>query len=663
MANALGRIPIVDVTPRLDEADLAPKAFVGEIVPFGGTVFREGHDEVGVALHLTSPSGTTTRYNMAPQGGGSDRWGVQVVITEAGTYSFRIEGYSDDYATWVHNAEIKVAAGIDVELMMQLGAELFARASVEKKRSAADRKTLAAAAKALTNTSVDALTRLYDATSADIAALLVDRPIASLSTLSARYPLRAERTLAGVASWYEFFPRSEGAVKNKDGSWQSGTFATATKRLAGVAAMGFDVLYMPPIHPIGTVNRKGPNNTLTPGPHDPGSPWAIGSSAGGHDAIHPDLGTMKDFDAFVKAANKLGIEIAMDLALQAAPDHPWAKDHPEWFTVLPDGTIAYAENPPKKYQDIYPINFDRDPEGIRAEVLRVVKLWISHGVKIFRVDNPHTKPVNFWQWLIEQVNAEHPDVIFLAEAFTRPAMMQTLAKIGFQQSYSYFTWRNTKAELTEFLQSVSSETADFMRPNLFVNTPDILTQYLQFGGRPAFVIRAAVAATAAPLWGVYAGFDLYESVARPGAEENIDSEKYEYKDRDWAGLEKSGDSLAPFITQLNAIRREHPALHQLRNIRFHTTDDDAILCFSKHLPAEFSPTGVADTIIVVVNTDPHATRETTVHLNMPELGLVWDDSFEAHELISDAVFDWQNNNYVRLDPYVSPVHIISVGTK
>lgn len=661
MATALGRIPIVDVTPRLNEPDLTPKTFVGEIVPFGATVFREGHDAVGVALHLTSPSGKTTRHAMVPLGEGNDRWGVNVQIGEAGPYVFRIEGYSDDYATWVHNAEIKVAAGIDVELMMSIGSELFTRASAEKKRPAADRKALATIATRLLETKVDALTRLYDATTANVDALLADRPIASLSTLSAKYRLRSERTLAGYGAWYEFFPRSEGAVKNKDGSWTSGTFATATKRLPAVAAMGFDVLYMPPIHPIGRINRKGPNNTLTPGPHDPGSPWAIGSTEGGHDAIHPDLGTMKDFDSFVAAAKKLNISVAMDLALQAAPDHPWAKDHPEWFTVLPDGTIAYAENPPKKYQDIYPINFDRDSAGIRAEVLRIVKLWISHGVTIFRVDNPHTKPVDFWQWLIETVNAEHPEVIFLAEAFTRPAMMQTLAKVGFQQSYSYFTWRNTKAELSEFLNSISHETADFMRPNLFVNTPDILTQYLQFGGRPAFAIRAAIASMAAPLWGVYAGFELYESIARPGAEENIDSEKYEYKQRDWAAAEKSGDSLAPFITKLNEIRRAHPALHQPRNVTVHNTDDDAILCFSKRVPAEFSPTGVADTIIVVVNTDPHAVRETTVHLNMPALGLEWDDTFEADELISGLTFEWTNNNYVRLDPCTTPVHIISIG--
>src|SRR5690606_25766298 len=350
--------------------------------------------------------------------------------------------------------------------------------------------------------------------------------------------------------------------------------------------MGFQVVYLPPIHPIGRAGRKGPDNTLGADPAvDPGSPWAIGAAEGGHDAIHPDLGNLADFRAFVRAAAAEGLEIALDLALQASPDHPWVTEHPEWFTTLPDGTIAYAENPPKKYQDIYPINFDHDPEGICAEVLRIVRHWIAQGVRIFRVDNPHTKPLWFWEWLIAAVTAEHPDVVFLAEAFTRPAPLQALAQAGFQQSYSYFTWRNTKAELEEFLGWVADDTADFMRPNLFVNTPDILTEYLQFGGRPAYKIRAAIAATSAPCYGVYAGYELFENVARPGSEENVDNEKYEYKLRDWAGAEARGDSLAPYLRRLNEIRAAHPALRQLRNWRAHWSDDDAILVYSKHLDA------------------------------------------------------------------------------
>ena len=346
--------------------------------------------------------------------------------------------------------------------------------------------------------------------------------------------------------------------------------------------MGFDVIYLPPIHPIGEVNRKGPNNTLDPGPDDPGSPWAIGSKDGGHDAIHPDLGTFDDFDAFVARADELGLEVALDLALQAAPDHPWVTSHPEWFTTRADGTIAYAENPPKKYQDIYPINFDNDPSGICREVLRIVRLWMSHGVRIFRVDNPHTKPVAFWEWLLAEVRATDPDVLFLAEAFTRPAMMRGLGAVGFHQSYTYFTWRNAKWEIEEYLRELSHETDHLMRPNFFVNTPDILHAYLQYGGPAAFKIRAALAATGSPSWGVYAGFELFEHVAvRPGSEEYLDSEKYQLRLRDWAAAEREGRTLAPYLTRLNEIRRAHPALQQLRNLTIHCSDDENILVFSQ----------------------------------------------------------------------------------
>jgi starch synthase (maltosyl-transferring) len=469
-----------------------------------------------------------------------------------------------------------------------------------------------------------------------------------------------ERERAGVGAWYEFFPRSEGARRLKDGTVKSGTFRTAAKRLPGVAAMGFEVLYLPPIHHIGTLNRKGPNNTLDAGPADPGSPWAIGSAAGGHDTVHPDLGGLADFRAFVRAARAEGLEVALDLALQAAPDHPWVAEHPEWFTTLPDGSIAYAENPPKKYQDIYPVNFDNDPAGIRAEVLRVVRHWVAQGVRIFRVDNPHTKPLQFWEWLIRTVNAENPDVVFLAEAFTRPAPLQSLASAGFQQSYTYFTWRNTKAELEEFLSQLAHETADFLRPNLFVNTPDILTEYLQYGGRPAYRIRAAIAATAAPTYGVYAGYELYENVARPGSEENIDNEKYEYKFRDWAGAVERGDSLAPFLTRLNEIRRAHPALRQLRNLSIHWSDDDAILVYAKHLDAAVSPDGRSDTVIVVVNTDPHSVRQTMVHLDTRVWGVEPGAPYEVEDLVTGATWTWSDHNFVMLDAFTEPVHILHV---
>jgi starch synthase (maltosyl-transferring) len=417
--------------------------------------------------------------------------------------------------------------------------------------------------------------------------------------------------------------------------------------------MGFDVVYLPPIHPIGEVNRKGPNNTLDPGPDDPGSPWAIGSKDGGHDAIHPDLGTFDDFDAFVARANEVGLEVAIDLALQAAPDHPWVTSHPEWFTTRADGTIAYAENPPKKYQDIYPINFDNDPTGICREVLRVVKLWMSHGVRIFRVDNPHTKPLAFWEWLLKEVRRTDPDVLFLSEAFTRPAMMHGLGAIGFHQSYTYFTWRNAKWELEEYLREVSHESDHLMRPNFFVNTPDILHAYLQYGGPAAFKIRAAVAACGSPSWGVYAGYELFEHVAvRPGSEEYLDSEKYQVRIRDWDAAERDGRTLAPYLTRLNEIRREHRALQLLRNVAIHWSDDENILVFSK--------SAGDDVVIVVVNVDPHAARETMVHLDMAALGLPEHESFVVHDEITGADWNWTAHNYVRLDPFHEPAHVLSV---
>jgi starch synthase (maltosyl-transferring) len=416
--------------------------------------------------------------------------------------------------------------------------------------------------------------------------------------------------------------------------------------------MGFDVLYLPPIHPIGTSFRKGPNNTLTPAPGDPGSPWAIGSEDGGHDAIHPELGTFEDFDLFVAKAREHGLEVALDLALQASPDHPWAKEHPEWFTVRADGTIAYAENPPKKYQDIYPINFDNDPEGIYAEVLRIVRLWVSHGIKVFRVDNPHTKPVAFWEWLIAEVKKTDPDVLFLAEAFTRPPMMHTLGKVGFTQSYTYFTWRNEKWELEEYGRELVAA-GGYMRPNFFVNTPDILPTMLQYGGPAAFSIRATLAATMSPAWGVYAGYELYENEAlRAGGEEYLNSEKFQLRPRDWAAAEREGRTLAPHLTRLNAIRRAHPALHYLRNLRFHHADSEQIIVYSK--------TAGDDTVIVVVNLDPHSVRDTVLTLDMPTLGLQWTDTFTVRDELSGAVFEWGQRPYVRLDPFSQPAHILTI---
>ena len=456
-----------------------------------------------------------------------------------------------------------------------------------------------------------------------------------------KYPIRADRERALSGAWYEFFPRSEGAVKNADGTITSGTFVSATKRLPAVASMGFDVLYLPPIHPIGVAHRKGPNNSLTAGPNDPGVPWAIGNSDGGHDAINPELGTMKDFENFVSAAKKAGLEIALDLALQTSPDHPWVKSNPQWFNKRADGTIAYAENPPKKYQDIYPINFDDDYEGIRDEVLRIIRLWVSKGVKIFRVDNPHTKPVHFWQDLLDIVRRESPEVIFLAEAFTAPAMMHALGKAGFHQSYTYFTWRTSKSELTEYGREVAQQTSAFFRPNFWVNTPDINPFHLQSGNPAMFALRAVLASTLTPSWGMYAGYEIYEH--RPfkeGGEEYLDSEKYEIKVRDWDGATKKGLTLAPFITQLNAIRKANPALQQLRNLVFHNTESEAIIAYSKREGKNL--------ILVVVNLDPSFAQGTIVHWDMNALGL--EGTFAVKDLLDGKSFDWSEHQFIQLDP-------------
>ncbi|MZG13444.1 alpha-1,4-glucan--maltose-1-phosphate maltosyltransferase, partial [Streptomyces sp. SID5914] len=480
----------------------------------------------------------------------------------------------------------------------------------------------------------------------EVDAVLARHPLRDLVTSSEPLPLLVERERALYGAWYEFFPRSEGTPTQPHG-----TFRTAARRLPAIAAMGFDVVYLPPIHPIGTTHRKGRNNTLTATRDDVGVPWAIGSPEGGHDSIHPALGTLDDFDHFVREAARHGLEIALDFALQCSPDHPWVHKHPDWFHHRPDGTIAHAENPPKKYQDIYPVAFDTDPDGLHTETVRILRHWMDHGVRIFRVDNPHTKPVAFWERVIADVNRTDPDVIFLAEAFTRPAMMHTLAQIGFQQSYTYFTWRNTKQELTDYLTELSGEAASYMRPNLFTNTPDILHAYLQHGGRPAFETRAVLAATLSPTWGIYSGYELCENTPlRDGSEEYLDSEKYQLTPRDWTRAAREGTTIAPLITRLNTIRRAHPALHRLRNLRFHHTDNDAIVAYSKREGS--------DVVLVVANLDPHRTQEATISLDMPQLGLDWHDSVPVHDELTDETYHWGRTNYVRLEPGRAPAHVL-----
>ncbi|MGW7328963.1 maltotransferase domain-containing protein [Streptomyces sp. NPDC054840] len=649
----IGRIPVLDIRPSVDCGARPAKAVVDEVFEISATVFREGHDAVAAHLVLRDPGGRlrppVPLRELAP---GTDRWGAKVSVEAEGRWTYTVEAWSDPVATWRAHAAIKIPAGIDTGLMLLEGAELYERAGARiPKRDG--REAVLAAAGTMRDEDLPAAERYEAALDPAVDAAFARRPYRELVTASKPLPLLVERKRALFSSWYEMFPRSEGAVLEPGEAPVSGTFRTAAERLPAIAAMGFDVVYLPPIHPIGSTYRKGPNNTLSAGSWDPGVPWAIGSTEGGHDAVHPELGTIEDFGAFVGRARELGMEIALDFALQCSPDHPWVEKHPEWFRHRADGTIAYAENPPKKYQDIYPIHFDTDMAGIVAETCRILRHWMDHGVRIFRVDNPHTKPVVFWQKVIGDINKSDPDVIFLAEAFTRPAMMRALASVGFQQSYTYFTWRNTKAELTEYLTELAdTPSASVMRPNFFVNTPDILHEYLQHGGRPAFEVRAVLAATLSPAWGVYAGYELCENTpVREGSEEYLHSEKYEFRPRDWAAADRTGDTIAPLITSLNRLRRRNPALQQLRDIHFHSTDNEQVIAYSKHAGG--------NSVLVVVNLDPHHTQEATVSLDMPVLGLDWHGSLAVRDELTGETYHWGRANYVRLEPGRTPAHVLA----
>jgi starch synthase (maltosyl-transferring) len=678
-----GRIEIDDVAPVVSGGRFPAKAVVGEVVPVRATVWREGHDAVAATLVVRyhgraypklgeEPDGRPTAVAPVPieavvhpaprvkpqhipmsSGRKPDVFQGQFSPDSVGLWTFRVDGWGDPITTWQRNVTAKLDAGQgEVELNNDLlvGARLLERAATGLPRKLRDPLIEAAAA---LRTPGDPFTRAGVALGPEVADLLAQYPLRELITRGEQYGVWVDRPLARFGGWYELFPRSTGGW-DKKGNPIHGTFATAAKALPRIAKMGFDVVYLPPIHPIGKVHRKGSNNTVTATPHDVGSPWAIGSDEGGHDAVHPELGTIDDFDDFVAAVRDQGMEVALDLALQCAPDHPWAKQHPEWFTVLPDGTIAYAENPPKKYQDIYPLNFDNDPAGLYDEVLRVVRFWMDHGVKIFRVDNPHTKPPNFWAWLIGEVKNIDPDVLFLSEAFTRPARLYGLAKLGFTQSYSYFTWRTAKRELTEFGEQIA-EHADYARPNLFVNTPDILHESLQHGGPGMFAIRAVLAATMSPAWGVYSGYELFEHRAvREGSEEYLNSEKYELRPRDFEAALADGESLEPLISRLNEIRRLHPALRELRTIKFHHIDNDALLAYSKFDPV------TGDTVLVVVTLNAFGAEEGTLWLDMSALGMEPYDRFWVRDEITGEEYQWGQANYVRLDPAKAIAHVLNM---
>ncbi|MCG0284992.1 alpha-1,4-glucan--maltose-1-phosphate maltosyltransferase [Streptomyces sp. PSAA01] len=651
----IGRIPILDIRPLIDCGRRPAKAVVDETFEVSATVFREGHDAVNANVVLRDPSGRsgpwTPMRELAP---GTDRWGAEVTPGAPGRWTYTVEAWSDPIATWRHHARIKIPAGIDTDLVLEEGARLHERAATGVPKNDG-REAVLAAVDGLRDERRPVADRLAAALAPDVTAALDRHPLRELVTSSRPMPLQVDRERALFGSWYELFPRSEGARVTEGRRPVSGTLRTAAERLPALAAAGFDVVYLPPIHPIGTAFRKGPNNTLSAGPFDVGSPWAIGSADGGHDAIHPDLGTLEDFDHFVARARELRMEVALDFALQCSPDHPWVTEHPEWFHQRADGTVAYAENPPKKYQDIYPIAFDRDFHGLVRETERVLRFWMAHGVRIFRVDNPHTKPVVFWEKVLGDIHRTHPDVLFLAEAFTRPAMMNTLGAVGFHQSYTYFTWRNTKQELTDYLTELAGDAAAWMRPNFFVNTPDILHAHLQEGGRPAFEARAVLAATLSPTWGVYAGYELCENTpVRAGSEEYLNSEKYQLRPRDWAAAEREGRTITPLIARLNRLRRRHPALRRLRNLRFHHADNDSVIVYSKR---------AGDSCVVtVVNLDPHHTQEATVSLNMPELGLEWHESVPVRDELTGETYHWGRDNYVRLEPGrgVAPAHVLSL---
>jgi len=644
--EGIDRVIIEGVAPEIDGGRFPVKRIRGESLAVEADIFVDGHDEISAVLLFRREQDKEWREApMAPLI--NDRWRGVFVASELGRYVYTLSAWINRFKSWRRDLRKKAEAGAHTDLDMQTGALLVEEAS--KRASGADAKKLAEWAKNLSAKNQTLATKLVQALSDELDALIDHYPDRNGAT---RYDKElvvvVDREKARFSSWYELFPRSSAA---KPGA--HGTFKDCEPLLSYVAEMGFDVLYLPPIHPIGRTHRKGKNNAVTAGANDPGSPWAIGAEEGGHKAIHPALGMVEDFKRFAKKAESLGLEIALDLAYQCSPDHPYVKDHPQWFRWRPDGTVQYAENPPKKYEDIYPLDFSSEQwHELWRELRSVVQYWIDQGVHIFRVDNPHTKPLPFWEWLINDVKKDYPEVIFLSEAFTRPKLMYNLAKLGFSQSYTYFTWRNTKSELTQYFKELTeTDVREYFRPNLWPNTPDILSEYLQFGGRPGFMTRLVLAATLGASYGIYGpAFELLEALPRePGSEEYLDSEKYEIKqwNRDRA------DSLKEFIARVNRIRRENPALQSDRGLRFHETDNEQIICYTKQSE------DLDDVIAAVVNLDPHHVQSGWVKIPVETLELGPQDAYQAHDLLTGARFLWQGpRNYVELNPQAVPAHIL-----
>ena len=634
--RALPRLVITGIAPAVDGGRHAVKRLDGDELRISADIFKDGHDELA-AQACVRPPGERHPWTV-PLGYSfdDDRWYATVRLDRIGDWWFTVEAWVDRFATWRCELETKVGAGLEVGSELLEGADLVR--SAEPHARGEDHDRLAGFALLLGDPAADATARVGAALSAELRGLMSTYGERwGLAAAPGDYPVRVDRRRAGFAAWYEFFPRSATADPERHG-----TFADAARALPRIAELGFDVVYLPPIHPIGRAHRKGPNNSLVAGPGDPGSPWAIGNEHGGHTAVNPELGTLRDFRRFVAAAHELGLEVALDYALQCSPDHPWVREHPEWFFIRPDGSIKYAENPPKKYEDIYPINFWCDDREALWDACRdVLRFWAAQGVRTFRVDNPHTKPYAFWEWAIADVQREYPDAVFLAEAFTRPKRMQELARLGFTQSYTYFTWRNEAAELEAYLTELAAPPmVDIFRGNFFVNTPDILHEYLQTGGAPAFRIRLLLAGTLSPLYGIYSGFELFESVPlREGSEEYLNSEKYQIRARDWSAAE----SLDPDLALLNRVRRAEPALQRLDNLTFHDSGHPDVLCYLK--------AAWGRDLLAAVTVNPREPVEAELAVPLAGLGLTEDTPFEVEDLLTGERRVWQGSRQpVRLDP-------------